>query len=48
MVTLFANTQEVVDSRARGIVFRSVNVIPMDKEQFIPNQSIASISLKKS
>ena len=37
---LTANTQEVVDSRNREIVFRAVNVIPMDKETVIPNQVV--------
>src|SRR4030095_1220093 len=36
----FSNAQEVVDSKDREIVFRSVNVIPMDKEEVIPNQVV--------
>jgi imidazolonepropionase-like amidohydrolase len=36
----FCTAQEVVDSKDREIVFRSVNVIPMDKEEVIPNQVV--------
>jgi hypothetical protein len=32
--------QELVDSRQREIVIRSVNVIPMEKEEVIPNQTV--------
>lgn len=32
--------QELIDSRQREIVFRSVNVIPMDKERVIENQVV--------
>ena len=41
VVTVFAcRAQEVIDSRNREIVFRSVNVIPMDKDGIIPNQVV--------
>ena len=35
---LFA--QELVDSRQREIVIRSVNIIPMEKNEVIPNQDV--------
>jgi imidazolonepropionase-like amidohydrolase len=33
-------SQEPVDSRKQEIVFRSVNVVPMDKEQILENQDV--------
>lgn len=35
-----ATAQEVVDNRQKEIVFRSVNVIPMDKERVLENQTV--------
>ena len=40
LTLLSVNAQEVVDSRNREIVFRSVSVIPMDVETVIPNQVV--------
>lgn len=34
------NAQEAVDNRQQEIVFRSVNVIPMDKERVLENQTV--------
>ena len=33
-------SQELIDSRQREIVIRSVNIIPMEKEEVIPNQNV--------
>ena len=35
-----AFAQEPVDSRQREIVIRSVNVVPMEKEEVLPNQTV--------
>ena len=34
------SAQETVDNRQRQIVFRSVNIIPMDKERILENQTV--------
>jgi hypothetical protein len=41
-VLLFSSgfAQELVDSKQREIVIRSVNVIPMEKEEVVPNQTV--------
>ncbi|HEX6893067.1 MAG TPA: amidohydrolase family protein [Chryseolinea sp.] len=41
-VLLFSSgfSQELVDSKQREIVIRSVNVIPMEKEEVLPNQTV--------
>jgi imidazolonepropionase-like amidohydrolase len=36
----FCGAQDLVDSRQQPIVFKSVNVIPMDKEQVLENQDV--------
>lgn len=38
--TISLVAQELPDSRQQEIVFRNVNVIPMDKEQVLPNQVV--------
>lgn len=38
--TISLVAQELPDSRKQEIVFRNVNVIPMDKEQVLPNQVV--------
>jgi imidazolonepropionase-like amidohydrolase len=35
-----ASAQEVVDSKQQEVVFRAVNVLPMDKERVIENQTV--------
>ncbi|HMG93614.1 MAG TPA: amidohydrolase family protein, partial [Chryseolinea sp.] len=35
-----AIAQDLVDSRQREIVIRSVNVVPMEKEEVLPNQTV--------
>ena len=37
-VPLFA--QQIIDSKQKEIVVRNVNVIPMDKEQVLANQTV--------
>ena len=37
---LSAHSQKAIDNRQQEIVFRSVNVIPMDKEQVLLNQTV--------
>ena len=39
-LTISVTAQEAVDNRQREIVFRSVNIIPMDKERVIENQTV--------
>jgi imidazolonepropionase-like amidohydrolase len=34
------SAQQIIDSKNREIVFRSVNVVPMDKERILPNQVV--------
>lgn len=38
--SLSAGSQQLIDSREREIVFRSVNVIPMDSERILENQDV--------
>lgn len=37
---LVVNAQEAVDNRQQEIVFRSVNIVPMDKERLLENQTV--------
>ena len=40
LIVASGTSQELIDSRQREIVFRSVNIIPMDRERVIENQSV--------
>ena len=37
---IFVNAQEPIDNRQQEIVFRSVNIIPMDWERIVENQTV--------
>jgi imidazolonepropionase-like amidohydrolase len=39
-LSVLINAQQAVDNRQQEIVFRSVNVIPMDKERVLENQTV--------
>src|ERR1700730_11820582 len=39
-ISYCCSSQQIVDSRTREIVFRDVNLIPMDKEIIIPHQVV--------
>ena len=39
-ISLHTVAQDIVDSQTRDVVFRNVNVIPMDSENVIPNQEV--------
>jgi imidazolonepropionase-like amidohydrolase len=40
LLSLSVHAQNPIDSRQRQIVFRSVNIIPMDRERIIENQTV--------